>query len=106
MIQSAAAWFCCWLAGRAPDPWAPGLRGVELGAGEDLEETRMPGTGVVEERPAGHEDLPVREQGRGLVFASGGHAAGAGPGVGARVVEHGGRGGLRVRNEADEPAGD
>ncbi len=35
----------------------------------------MPGTGVVEERPAGHEDLPVREQGRGLVFASGSSVA-------------------------------
>ena len=30
----------------------------------------MSGTGVVEQRPAGDEDLPVREQGRGLVFAS------------------------------------
>ena len=46
----------------------------------------MTDAGVVEERPAGHEDLPVGEQGRGLVFASGGHAAGAGPGVGVRVV--------------------
>ena len=66
----------------------------------------MTDAGVVEERPAGHEDLPVGEQGRGLVFASGGHAAGAGPGVGVRVVEHGARGGLRVRDQADEPAGD
>ena len=66
----------------------------------------MPGTGVVEERPAGHEDLPVREQGRGLAFASCGHAAGGGPGVGVRVVEHGRRCGLRVLIQADEPAGD
>ena len=53
-----------------PDPGAPGLRGIELGAGEELEDTRMPDTGVVEERPAGHEDLPVREQGRGLAFTA------------------------------------
>ena len=30
----------------------------------------MTDAGVVEERPAGHEDLPVPEQGRGVVFAS------------------------------------
>jgi hypothetical protein len=34
-----------------------GLRGVELGAGQEHEDM-----GVVEERPAGQEDLPVREQ--------------------------------------------
>jgi hypothetical protein len=43
---------------------------------------------VVEERPPGHEHLPVREEGRGLAFASRCHAAGAGAGplAGRRVV--------------------
>jgi hypothetical protein len=55
------------------------LGDVEFGAGQE-----DGGMGVVEVRPSGHEDLPVREQGRGLAFAWGRQAAGADPGVDRR----------------------
>ena len=59
----------------------------------------MTDTGVVEERPAGHEDLPVREQGRGLGTV---RTTAAGPRAGRPVLSAS----RAARGRRFRPAGD